>query len=38
MGDGGLELYEKKLSFADLAQSVTRLHRLAGELSKYKEK
>lgn len=35
--DGGLELYENKLSYADLAQSIIRLHRLADELSNYKE-
>jgi hypothetical protein len=35
--DVGLELYQNRLSFTDLAQSVTRLHRLADELSKYKE-
>ena len=34
--DDGLELYKNRLSFADLAQSVRRLHRLADELSKYK--
>lgn len=35
--DDGLELYERKLAFNDLARSVTRLHSIANELAQYKE-
>lgn len=37
INDDGLEFYENKISYASLAQSIERLHRLADDLSNYEE-